>query len=110
MLVKNTNIFERLGFLKFFFQSKALCRKGIIFGYMNDIQLKASITDLLNQTSNESVLQAVLSFFNNAVARKEGPVWNNLSTQEQEEVLDAYMESEDEQNLISIGSTIGALK
>ena len=77
---------------------------------MNDIQLKASITELLNQTSNESILQAVLSFFNNALARKEGPVWNSLSAQEQEEVLNAYLESEDEKNLISIGSTISGLK
>jgi hypothetical protein len=77
---------------------------------MNDIQLKASIAELLNQTSNESVLKAVLSFFKNAVARKEGAVWNTLSSQEQEEVLNAYMESEDEQNWISIDSTISGLK
>jgi len=77
---------------------------------MNDLQLKSSITELLNQTNNASVLEAVLRFFQDALAQKESSVWHTLSQAEQQEVLDAYLESEDDANLVAKESVINQLK
>ena len=77
---------------------------------MNDLHLKSSITELLNQTNNASVLQAVLRFFQDALAQKEASVWHTLSQREQQEVLDAYLESEDDATLVTKESVINRLK
>ena len=76
---------------------------------MNDLQLKSSITELLNQTNNASVLEAVLRFFQDALAQKDASVWHTLSQGEQQEVLDAYLESEDDANLVAKESVINRL-
>jgi len=76
---------------------------------MNDLQLKSSITELLNQTNNASVLEAVLRFFQDALAQKGASVWHTLSQAEQQEVLDAYLESEDDANLVAKESVINRL-
>jgi len=77
---------------------------------MNDLHLQSSITELLNQTHNESVLQAVLRFFQDALAQKEASVWHTLSQSQQQEVLDAYLESEEDANLITKETVISRLK
>lgn len=77
---------------------------------MNDLQLKSSITELLNQTHNRSVLQAVLRFFQDALAQKEASAWHTLSQPEQQEVLNAYLESEDESLLMEKESVFNQLK
>jgi hypothetical protein len=65
---------------------------------------------LLNQTNNASVLQAVLRFFQDALAQKEASVWYTLTQREQQELLDAYLESEDDANLATKESVINRLK
>ncbi len=65
---------------------------------------------MLNQTNNASVLQAVLRFFQDALAQKEASVWYTLTQREQQELLDAYLESEDDANLATKESVINRLK
>jgi hypothetical protein len=77
---------------------------------MNDLQLKSSINDLLNQTNNTSVLEAVLRFFQDALAQKEASAWHKLSQVEKQEVLDAYLESEEESLLMEKESVFNQLK
>ena len=51
-----------------------------------------------------------MRFFQDALAQKEASVWHTLTKREQQEVLDAYLESEDDANLITKEAAISRLK
>ncbi len=69
---------------------------------MNTLELKSNIIELTEQTQNESVLTSVLEFFKAAISKKSGRSWSQLSDEEQNEVLEAFMEADDESSWISI--------
>jgi hypothetical protein len=77
---------------------------------MNSLEIKANIIQLVESTQNEKVLSAVLSFLKKLVSQKGGSAWESLTDQEKDEVLNAFLESEDEENLIPIQMAFENLK
>ena len=77
---------------------------------MNTVEVKANHLERVETTKNDSVLQADLAFFKDAVTKKEGPVWQQLTKDQKNEVLESFLESEDEKNWISVESAFEKLK
>jgi len=77
---------------------------------MNTVELKANLLELVETAQNEPVLKAVLTFFKDAVSKKEGPVWQQLTEDEKNEVMESFLESENEKNWISVESAFEKLR
>lgn len=69
---------------------------------MNSLEIKANIIHLVESTQNEKVLSIVLSFLQKLVSQKKGSALENLTDKEKDEVLNAWLESEDETKLDSL--------
>ena len=67
---------------------------------MNNAHLKQSIRDLLERTDNQALLTTIHSLLRAGGARSAG-VWENLTDEERNEVLQAFEESENDDNLSS---------
>jgi hypothetical protein len=67
---------------------------------MGKIELKSSIHKIVDGIQNEQLLQTVYDFLKGRENSNPG-VWDYLTEKEKKEVLLAYDESEDENNLIT---------
>jgi len=68
---------------------------------MNTIGLKNEFHALIDSINNESFLTKFYALMKKAKDAKQGQLWNALSPAEQEELLQAYEESLDHNQLIS---------
>jgi len=67
---------------------------------MQKIELKASLHELIDGIQNSDLLETLHDILHERISSKEGNLWNSLSSQEKQEVLEAYEDSENEDNLI----------
>lgn len=67
---------------------------------MGATELKSSIHKIVDSIQNEQLLQTLYDFLKASEARESGLFWNSLTEEQKKEVLLAYEESEDENNLI----------
>ena len=67
---------------------------------MNTTELKLCIHKTVDSIQNEQLLQAVYDFLKSKEQFKPGDIWETLTEEQKKEVLLAYDESEDENNLI----------
>ena len=68
---------------------------------MNSLELKTNFHKLIDSIENEQILIKFYSIIENAVNYQNGDLWNNLSDEDQQELLDIYEETENDDNLIS---------
>ena len=68
---------------------------------MNTLELKKNFHDLIDSIENESLLSKFYDLIKKRISSKEGQLWDKLSLQEQEELLQAFEESNEPYNLIS---------
>jgi hypothetical protein len=63
--------------------------------------IKQKLHDLIDQIDNESILNQIYALINLKNSSKGDRLWNNLTPEEQSEVLLSLKESQDQNNLIS---------
>ena len=69
---------------------------------MGTVELKTSIHKIVDGIQNEQLLQTLYDFLKVRETTKPGGLWNSLTEEQKQEVLLAYEESEDENNLVDI--------
>lgn len=67
---------------------------------MTTIELKNNFHQLIDSIENENLLLKFYELMRNRSISKEGNLWSRLSKEEQEDLLLAFNESENEENLI----------
>lgn len=67
---------------------------------MNTIELKKSFHNLIDSINNENLLIDFYDLIKSRSSAKDGHLWNRLSKEEQEELLNALDETEIVDNLI----------
>ena len=67
---------------------------------METIELKSSIHKIVDGIQNEQLLKTIYDFLKIRETSKPGRLWDSLTEDQKQEVLLAYDESEDENNLI----------
>ncbi len=68
---------------------------------MSTIELKKDFHNLIDSIDNENLLSKFYDLFKKRITSKEGQLWTRLSIENQEELLLAFEESKDPNNLIS---------
>lgn len=66
---------------------------------MSTVKLKASLHQLIDGIQNSKLLESLHDFLSERTNAKDGHLWNSLTDSQRQEVLDAYQESEDPNNL-----------
>ncbi|GAA5026990.1 hypothetical protein GCM10011506_13170 [Marivirga lumbricoides] len=67
---------------------------------MDKVELKKNFHTLIDSIENESLLQNFYDLIRSKADSKNGQTWGRLNRNEQEELLIAFEESENSQNLI----------
>lgn len=68
---------------------------------MGAIELKSNIHKIVDEIQSELLLQSVYDFLKTKESSKPNQLWNSLTDSQKQEVLLAYKESEDDNQLIS---------
>ncbi|MEQ9592223.1 MAG: hypothetical protein RLN86_06465 [Cyclobacteriaceae bacterium] len=63
-------------------------------------QLKSSLHQIVDRLENEHLLSTIYSFLKQREESKGGQLWNSLSKDQKAQVLNAFDESEDDNNLV----------
>ncbi len=66
---------------------------------MKTIELKTNLHELIDSFQNTELLESVLEFLTENKNATPGGLWESLTAEQKGEVLDAYKESESEDNL-----------
>ncbi len=67
---------------------------------MSTLELKSNIHKIVETIQNEQLLQTIYDFLNTNKNNESAKLWETLTDVQKNEVLLAYSESEDENNLI----------
>ncbi len=67
---------------------------------MGTIELKSNIHKIVDGIQNEHLLRVIYDFLKLKESEKSGGFWDTLTEEQKQEVLLAYDESEDDDNLI----------
>ena len=67
---------------------------------MGTIDLRSNIHKIVDRIQSEQLLQTLYDFLKVRETNKPGRLWDSLTEEQKQEVLLAYDESEDENNLI----------
>lgn len=67
---------------------------------MKTVDLKSNIHKIVDEIQSEQLLQTLYDFLKVREATNHGRLWDKLTEEQKQEVLLAYDESEDENNLI----------
>jgi len=71
---------------------------------MGTIELKSNIHKIVDGIQNEELLQTIYQFLQNRSSEPSGGIWESLSESQREEIILAYEESFDEENLLDADS------
>ena len=66
---------------------------------MSTVELKSHIIKLVEDIQNDELLESLLEFLSKRKDSSSADMWSDLNAEQQQEVLDAYEESENEGNL-----------
>ena len=77
---------------------------------MGTPELKSNILRLVDGIQNEQLLQTLYDFLKVRETSKTGGLWQSLTVEQKQEVLLAYDESEDENNLVDAGKVFKRAK
>jgi hypothetical protein len=67
---------------------------------MKSIELKQNLHNLIDSIDNINLLQSFYDLIKTKSTAKDGQLWNRLSQAEQKELLLAFSESDDIENLV----------
>ncbi len=67
---------------------------------MGAAELKSNIHKIIDEIQNEQLLRTLYDFLKERNQNSTGQLWNTLTEEQKKEVLLAYEESENENNLI----------
>lgn len=67
---------------------------------MNTVELKKDLHKIIDEIDNDKLLQGFYDLIKAKISSKEGELWSSLSKQEQKELLRAFEESENSDNLV----------
>ncbi|NBP70044.1 MAG: hypothetical protein EBR30_05445 [Cytophagia bacterium] len=67
---------------------------------MGTIELRSNIHKIVDQIQSEQLLQAIYDFLKTREKDNSGRLWDTLSEEQKQEVMLAFEESEDENNLL----------
>jgi hypothetical protein len=67
---------------------------------MSTVELKSQVIKLVEDIHNDELLETLLGFLSNLKNSAPGDMWNDLTANQKQEVLDAYEASENEENLV----------
>ncbi|CAM4056385.1 hypothetical protein [Gillisia hiemivivida] len=67
---------------------------------MGAIELKSDLHKIIDKIQNEDLLASLYDFLKSRETTKSGNLWASLTSEQKEEVLMAYTDSEVEENLI----------
>ena len=77
---------------------------------MGTIDLKSNIHKIVDGIQSEQLLQTLYDFLKVRETNKPGRLWDTLTEEQKQEVLLAYDESEDENNLVDRDKVFGRTK
>jgi hypothetical protein len=77
---------------------------------MGTIELRTNIHKIVDGIQSEQLLQTLYDFLKVRETNKLGRLWDSLTEEQKQEVLLAYDESEDENNLIEREKVFGRTK
>ena len=77
---------------------------------MSTVELKASLHQLIDGIQNSNLLESLHDILSERKNSKDGHLWNSLTDSQKKEVLDAYLESEDPDNLTSHSEVLRKFK
>jgi hypothetical protein len=77
---------------------------------MGTIDLKSNIHKIVDGIQSEQLLQTLYDFLKVRETNKSGRLWDTLTEEQKQEVLLAYDESEDEDNLVDREKVFGRTK
>jgi hypothetical protein len=77
---------------------------------MSITEVRTRFHALIDEVENPSLLQRFFEVMQTSAKSSDTGLWNTLSESDQQEVLAAYEESNDEKNLISHKAVIGKHK
>ena len=66
---------------------------------MSTVELKSSLHQLIDSIQNATLLESLHDILSQRKNSKAGALWNSLSDQQRNEVLEAFNESENSENL-----------
>jgi hypothetical protein len=67
---------------------------------MGTIELRSNIHKIVDEIQNEQLLETIYDFLKVRETEKPGRLWDSLTNDQKQEILLAYDESEDKNNLI----------
>ena len=67
---------------------------------MGTIELKSNLHKIVDRIEDERLLRSIYSFLEKRESSENGQMWKQLTDEQKKEVLQAYEESEDDENLI----------
>jgi hypothetical protein len=67
---------------------------------MSTAELKTTLHRIVDEIEDERLLRAIYAFLEERTTRDAGRSWEKLTEEQREEVLLAYEESENDENLI----------
>lgn len=67
---------------------------------MGAIELKSGLHKIIDKIQNEDLLASLYDFLKTRETISPGNLWASLTSEQKEEVLIAYSDSEEEENLI----------
>lgn len=67
---------------------------------MRTVELRSNLHELIDKIENSSLLESLYDILLEHKDSKPGALWKSLSVEQKEEVLKAYEESNDPDNLI----------
>lgn len=68
--------------------------------FMKSVELKSNLHQLIDGIQNTKLLESIHEILSARKHSKAGSLWNDLTNEQKKEVLDAYEESENTDNLI----------
>jgi predicted transcriptional regulator len=68
---------------------------------MNTAELKQNFHQLIENINNDDILLGFYKLMKQSSTEKSGQLWSQLTPDEQNELLQSFAESENEENLIS---------
>jgi hypothetical protein len=77
---------------------------------MSTLALKSSIHKIIDNIENELLLQTQYDFLRMKEKSETGKLWSSLTQEQKNEVLNAFDESEDENNLIDSSAIFKLVK
>jgi hypothetical protein len=77
---------------------------------MGTIELRSNIHKIVDEIQSEQLLQTLYDFLKGRETNDSGRLWGSLTEEQKQEVLLAFDESEDENNLIDREKVFGRTK